>query len=159
LICVKPKKQVDMMPASRYFTYAAELLKANPPHITDQPMLDQLKKIGIVPGQSFDFDKADPAIKNALVSAREEAQELMAWTMPHLARVANYWSMLTNTMGVYGNYYLKRAIIAQIGFGANVPEDAIYPLNLGDEAGRPLDGGNKYTLHFDKGNTPPDVHR
>jgi hypothetical protein len=31
----------------------------------------------------------------------------------------------------------------------------IYPLNLGDEAGRPLDGASKYTIHFDKGTTPP----
>ena len=63
--------------------------------------------------------------------------------------------MNTDTMGVYGNYYLKRAIVSQLGLGANLPEDAIYPLNLGDEAGRPLDGANKYTLHFEKGATPP----
>jgi hypothetical protein len=150
-----PKKQVDTMPANRYFAYAAELLKVNPPHITDQPMVDQLKKIGIVPGQSFDFDKVDPAIQRALVSAREDAQELMVWSVPTLGRVANYWQMNTNTMGVYGNYYLKRAIIAQLGLGANVPEDAIYPFNMGDETGKPLDGTNKYTLHFTKGATPP----
>ena len=71
--------------------------------------------------------------------------------MPTLARVANGWSMNTDTMGVYGNYYLKRAIVAQLGLGANLPEDAIYPLNLGDETGKPLDGANKYMLHFDKG--------
>ena len=41
--------------------------------------------------------------------------------------------MNTDTMGVYGNYYLKRAIVAQLGLGANLPEDAIYPLNLADE--------------------------
>ena len=75
--------------------------------------------------------------------------------MPTLARVANHWSMNTDTMGVYGNYYLKRAIVAQLGLGANLPEDAIYPLNLGDQAGRPLDGANKYVLHFDKGALPP----
>src|SRR5262245_41348009 len=59
------------------------------------------------------------------------------------------WSKNTDTMGVYGNYYFKRAIVAQIGLGANFPEDAIYPINLADEA------GNKYLLHFDKGSTPP----
>jgi hypothetical protein len=37
----------------------------------------------------------------------------------------------------------------------NVPEDAIYPINLADETGKPLGGANKYTLHFDKGMTPP----
>jgi hypothetical protein len=52
------------------------------------------------------------------------------------------------------NYYLKRAIVAQVGLGTNLPEDAIYPLNLGDESGKPLDGANKYTLHFEKGETP-----
>ena len=46
-------------------------------------------------------------------------------------------------------------MVSQIGLGANLPEDAIYPLNLGDDTGKPLDGANKYTIHFDKGNTPP----
>jgi len=150
-----PKVQVDTMPAGKYFAYAAELLKVNPPHITDQPILAQLKKIGIEPGKTFDFDKADPAIQRGLASAAEEAQKLMAWKVPTLARVANGWQMNTDTMGVYGNYYLKRAIVAQVGLGANLPEDAIYPLNLGDETGKPLDGANKYTLHFDKGQMPP----
>ena len=114
-----------------------------------------MKRIGIEPGKSFDFDRLDPAVKKALESAPEDAQQLMAWKVPTLARVANGWSMNTDTMGVYGNYYLKRAIVAQLGLGANLPEDAIYPLNLFDDTGKPLDGANKYTLHFDKGATPP----
>jgi hypothetical protein len=150
-----PKEQVDKMPAAKFFAYAAELLAVNPPHATDQPIIAQLKKIGIEPGQSFDFEKADPAIRNGLMSATADAQKLMTWKVPTLAPVVNGWQMNTNTMGVYGNYYLKRAIIAQIGLGANLPEDAIYPLNLADDAGKPLDGAKKYALHFDKGATPP----
>jgi hypothetical protein len=79
----------------------------------------------------------------------------MQWKTPTLARVVNGWLMNTDTMGVYGNYYLKRAIVTQFGLGANLPEDAIYPSNLGDDSGKPLDGANKYTIHFDKGATPP----
>jgi len=150
-----PKVQVDTMAADKFFAYTAELLKVIPPHFTDQPIIAQLKRIGIEPGKSFDLAKADPAIRNALTSVPEDGQRLMAWKKPTLARVANDWSMNTDTMGVYGNYYLKRAIVAQLGLGANLPEDAIYPLNLGDETGKPLDGANKYTLHFDKGDTPP----
>ena len=151
-----PKTQVDTMSAGKFFAYAAELLKVNPPHITDQPIIAQLKKIGIEPGKSFDLDKAEPAVRNGLAKAPEEALQLMAWKVPTLARVVNSWSMNTDTMGVYGNYYLKRAIVTQLGLGANLPEDAIYPINLGDETGKPLDGtANKYTLHFDKGALPP----
>ncbi|SHH02766.1 DUF1254 domain-containing protein [Bradyrhizobium erythrophlei] len=150
-----PKIQVDTMPAAKYFAYAAELLKLHPPHITDQPIIAQMKLIGIEPGKSFDFDKLDPAVKKALESVPEAAQQLMKWKMPTLARVVNGWSMNTDTMGVYGNYYLKRAMVTQFGLGANLPEDAIYPLNLFDDTGKPLDGANKYTLHFERGATPP----
>jgi hypothetical protein len=114
-----------------------------------------MKKLGIEPGKSFDISKVDTAVRAALEAAPAEAQKLMAWKLPTLARVANGWSMNTDTMGVYGNYYLKRAIVTQQGLGANLPEDAIYPLNLADEAGKPLDGANRYAIHFDKGATPP----
>src|SRR4029077_13546218 len=118
-------------------------------------IIAQMKRIGIEPGKSFDFDKLDPAVKKGLESAPEEAQRLMTWKMATIARVANGWSMNTDTMGVYGNYYLKRAMVAQLGLGANLPEDAIYPLNLGDGTGKPLDGANKYTIHFEKATLPP----
>jgi hypothetical protein len=150
-----PKLQVDAMPGDQYFTYAAELLKVNRPHLTDEPIIDRMKKIGIEPGRAFDIGRVGPAIRAAIETAPSTAQTLMTWKMATLARVANNWSMNTDTMGVYGNYYLKRAIIAQQGLGANLPQDAIYPLNLGDQAGRPLDGANKYTIHFDKATLPP----
>lgn len=150
-----PKVQVDTMAAGAYFAYAAELLKLHPPHMTDEPIIAQMKRIGIEPGKSFDIAKLDPAVQRGLQGAPEAAQKLMAWKIPTLARVANGWSMNTDSMGVYGNYYLKRAIVAQVGLGANLPEDAIYPLNVGDDSGRPLDGANKYTITFEKGAAPP----
>src|SRR5262245_31823595 len=42
-----PKTQVDTMPAGKYFAYAAELLKVNPPHLTDEPILAQMKRLGL----------------------------------------------------------------------------------------------------------------
>jgi hypothetical protein len=150
-----PKMQVDTMPAGKFFAYAAELLKIHPPHATDQPIVALMKRIGIEPGKSFDMDKLDPIVKKALESVPEQARKLMEWKVPSLAKVVNGWSMNTDTMGVYGNYYLKRAIIAQLGLGANLPEDAVYPMNLGDETGKPLDGAHNYTMHFDKNSLPP----
>jgi hypothetical protein len=150
-----PKIQVDTMSAGNYFAYAAELLKVHPAHSTDQPILAQMKRIGIESGQPFNLSSLDPDIQAALQTVPEEAQALMKWKVETLARVVNGWSMNTDTMGVYGNYYLKRAIVAQVGLGANLPEDAIYPLNMGDANGKALEGANKYVLHFPKGATPP----
>jgi len=150
-----PKVQVDTMKAGQFFAYAAELLKLHPPHITDQPIIARLMRIGFEVGKGFDLDKAAPAIQKGLASAPEDAQKLMAWKIPTLARIANGWSMNTDTMGVYGNYYLKRAMVAQVGLGANLPEDAIYPLNLADDTGKPLDGASSYAIHFDKEQIPP----
>ena len=150
-----PKIQVDTMAARKFFAIGAEILKVQPPHITDEPILARMKRIGFEQGKSFDIDALDPTVKKTLESVPEDAQALMKWKTASLARVVNAWSMNTDTMGVYGNYYLKRAIVAQLGLGANLPEDAIYPLNIGDETGKPLDGANKYTIHLDKGVTPP----
>jgi hypothetical protein len=151
-----PKVQVDTMPGERYFEYAAELLKLHPPHITDEPIIARLRQIGFEVGQSFDFASAPAAVQKGLTDAPAAAQKLMAWKGPTLARVANGWLMNTDTMGVYGNYYLKRAMVAQLGLGANLPEDAVYPLNLADATGKPLDAATgNYTLHFAKDELPP----
>lgn len=150
-----PMTQVDTMPAEKYFSYAAEAMKVNPPHITDQPIVARMRQIGIEVGQPFDFSKADPAVKRALERAAPDALKAMRAKIPTIARVVNGWQMNTDTMGVYGNYYLKRAIVALVGLGANLPEDAVYPLNMGDSEGKPLNGANNYVLHFAKNEIPP----
>lgn len=151
----EPLTQVNTMPAARYFSYAAELMKVNPPHMTDWSTLARLRRIGIEPGASFDFDRASAAVKAGLQRGMTDGLKLMRDKVPTLARVVNGWSMSTDTMGVYGNYYLKRAIIAMIGLGANQPEDAIYPMCLCDADGKVLDGRNDYVLHFGKDELPP----
>ncbi len=79
----------------------------------------------------------------------------MKAAFPRLTRIVNGWQMNTDTMGVYGDFYLKRAIVAMVGLGANQPEDAIYPINIADAEGQPLDGEHDYVLHFEKAELPP----
>src|ERR1700731_2146703 len=68
-----PKTQVVTMPAAKFFAYAAEILKVQPPHITDEPILAQMRRIGIERGKSFDIGKLDPATKAALESVPKDA--------------------------------------------------------------------------------------
>lgn len=150
-----PLLQTNKMPAKAYFTYGAELMKINPPHVTDWSIVARMKRIGIEPGKSFEWNKLDPAVQEALTKAAPAGLKAMYAKLPTLAKVVDSWQMNTETMGVYGNYYLKRAIVAMVGLGANQQEDAIYPLNLGDADGKPLRGENNYILHFSKEQLPP----
>jgi len=150
-----PMLQVNAMSAGDYFAYGAKLMTVNPPHITDQPIVARMNRIGIVAGKSFDLGKAESAVKRALERVPADALTNFQAKIPTLGRVVNYWQLITDTMGVYGTYYLKRAIVAQIGLAANLPEDAVYPLNIGDADGKPLDGSNRYLLSFAKNEIPP----
>jgi hypothetical protein len=150
-----PLTQVNTMPAETYFAYGAELMKINPPHITDWSSIARFKRIGLVPGEAFDASKLAPEIRAALTTGTAAGLKLMQSKLPTLARVANGWQMNTDTMGVYGNYYLKRAIVAMVGLGANQPDDAIYPLAVHDADGKVLTGDQKYVLRFEKSELPP----
>ena len=150
-----PFDQIVSMKADRYFCYGAELMKLHPPHATDFSMLTRMKRIGIVAGESFDFDKASPEVQKALKRAGVDGLQLMKDTRPSIATIANGWQLLTSTMGVYGNYYMKRAIITLIGLGAIPPEEAFYPLNLTDADGQKTVGTNNYAIHFSKDELPP----
>ncbi|MFV2070263.1 MAG: DUF1254 domain-containing protein, partial [Pirellulales bacterium] len=117
-----PMLQVHNMPAVDFFAYGAELMKVNPPHMTDFDMLARLRRIGIEAGKSFDFAKADPIVKKVLRKAAQDALKVMQDKAKTIAPIVNGWQVSTDTMGVYGNAYLKRAIIAMVGLGANPPE-------------------------------------
>lgn len=150
-----PLEQVNKMSAETFFTYAAEIMKVNPPHLTDQAILARIQRIGIEPGKTFSFETLNANVKNGLKQASVEGLKQMTAKIPTLAPVMNGWSMNITTMGVYGNDYLKRAIVAMVGLGANQPEDAIYPFNIADSTGRVLQGTNQYVLKFKKSELPP----
>ena len=148
----EPLRQVNGMPPVDYFKYGAEVMKSNPPHVTDWSIVARMKRIGLEPGKSFDASKAGADV---LVKGAADGMKLMHEKAPTIARRVNGWQMNTDTMGVYGNYYLKRAIVAMGGLGAVQPEDAIYPFNVSDADGKPVMGENRYVLHFGKDELPP----
>lgn len=151
----EPLHQVNAMSAVDFFTLGAELLATHPPHITDFSLVERARHIGVVPGQSFDPSTLDAATMSALQSVPADVVRHLEAMMPTMARVANGWVMNTDSMGVYGNFYLKRAIVTMAGLGANQAEDAIYPLQMVADDGHPADGSKNYVVHFAAGALPP----
>ena len=148
----EPLRQINVLPAVEYFKYGAELMKENPPHLTDWSIIARMKRIGLEPGKSLDGSKVNADV---LVRGAAAGLKLMHDKTSTIARVTNGWQMNTDTMGVYGNYYLKRAIVAMVGLGANQVEDAIYPINICDANGEPVAAENRYVLHFNQEELPP----
>ncbi|OHC26614.1 MAG: hypothetical protein A2Y50_12440 [Pseudomonadales bacterium RIFCSPLOWO2_12_59_9] len=151
----EPLRQVNSMSAAEFFSRAAELLKVNPPQATDWSILERMRRIGLVVGQPFDLTKAEPQLRAALEQAPLTSLQLFKASLPSMGQVRNGWMVSTNSMGVYGNYYLKRAVVTLAGLGAIPVEDAIYPLNLADASGQPMTGEHRYQLHFAKEQLPP----
>jgi hypothetical protein len=150
-----PLEQVNGMSAEAFFDYALGLGRLYPPHPTDWSLTAQMRRLGLTPGARF--ADLDPDVRSALHDVPGAAMQAMQQAFPRLAKVVNGWQMNIDTMGVYGNFYVKRAVVAMVGLGANSPEDAVYPILLADADGSPLAGDNDYVLHFDKTELPP-VH-
>jgi hypothetical protein len=150
-----PSEQICKMPPLQFFTYAAELLKTNSPHLTDQPIVARMKRLGFAVGRSLNGEISDPLVRRALEKGATEGLNAMRAGVEAMGRLVNGWQIRTTSMGVYGTNYLQRAIIAMGGLGANLPEDAVYPTLVGDSEGNPVDGANRYLLHFDQKDLPP----
>ena len=148
-----PPVQVANMDAEAYFELFATLLKDNPPHEIDWNIVAQLQQIGLTPGEEFEFSELPQATQDALKKAVVDAQKIIA---THSAgESVNGWNIARAMMGSYGAAYTQRAYVALIGLGANLPEDAVYPMSAADRGGKPYDGRNRYTIHFDSDELPP----
>jgi hypothetical protein len=150
-----PLRQVFGLDAAGFFGEAGELLKENAPHATDHPILARMARLGLVAGETFDLAAIAPAARAALEAAVPTAIGRITARQQKLATPVDGWISLTESMGVWGTDYLRRACVDLIGLGANLPEDAIYPVSYVDGDGEPYDGSNRYVLHFDAGALPP----
>jgi hypothetical protein len=150
-----PTVQVNRMSGAQFYAYAAEVLKTQPPHLTDWSILARLRRLGLEPGRSFVAADTPPLVQAAVDAAPSTGLQQMQVAVANMARVSNGWQMNVDTMGVYGNNYLKRAAVALVGLGANQCEDTVHPMNHTADDGQALDGSSRYVCHFRKEDLPP----
>lgn len=147
-------RQVNGMDAPTYFRTLAALLNDNPPSKADSLVVEEMGKIGLVPGQEWNMTKLDPVVAKGLQDVPRAAQAKMLSFGRGAIRVANGWRIVPSA-GVYGTNYLLRAYVNALGLGWNRSEDAVYPLTFADASGSLLDGTNRYVVRFPKGELPP----
>ncbi|MFZ0513544.1 MAG: DUF1254 domain-containing protein [Candidatus Nitrosopolaris sp.] len=124
----------------------------NPLNPPDPGLVTKLASIGIGPGKSPSTE-ANATIKAALQTGITEGQKMINAEVANAGINVNGW--LYAITGVYGTDYLSRAAITQLGLGANIAQEALYPATFTDSQGKSLTGANNYTIHFNPGQTPP----
>ena len=147
------REQVNALDAKAFFNRLAMLMKDNPPSRRDSVLVARMASIGIVAGKPFDESKLGRQAKAILSDLPKRAQQRILAVSRDMDPV-NGWLYATN-LGRYGKNYDLRAYTAYVGLGANLPQDAIYPIANVDGLGLSLDGLRNYVLHFDKGAQPP----
>jgi hypothetical protein len=152
-----PEAEVIKLNAKKFYTIFAKALKLNPPANIDSDILKDLKRIGIEQGKDFDQEKVPQEIMNYLNVAMKKAINLINGKINSIGKIVNGWDIALD-IGKYGKDYLKRAIVAKIGIGANLPEDAVYPTAFKDSLGNILNGKKNYVIHFDKDDLPPTTN-
>lgn len=108
----------------------------------------------------LDALKSNPELRKAAVDeARKADTELIAPLFQFRnfgLELRHHWTTTTNT-AAFGVDYFTRTAVAKSNIFVNAPNETKYFYQDLDEAGTRLNGANRYTLTFAKGQTPP-VH-
>ncbi len=150
-----PLIQVTKLDGVAMLKRLADLMAKYPPHANDYPILLRLRALGFEPGKPFDATRLGAEAIAIIDKAAKDTLDEMQVEMRKSGDQVNGWNIGRDNLGTYGTWYLRRAIVALGGLGANLVEDAVYPTAFVDGEGKPLSGTNRYVLHFDKGETPP----
>ena len=140
---------VNSMSALEFFGNATQLMVDNKPTADDAPFMadvwpvvEESSEATLMAGA----EKAGTLLQCQALNLTEWTEEyrLLRWPIPR----PRSWLGISGSVGTYGTDYPVRAVIADVGLGANLPEDAVYFV-------KPfLFGGCNYTLTL---SPPPPV--
>jgi len=150
---------IEMKPNSAFFKEFGTVMAAQPPVAADAPTITRLARYGI--GAGLDPNKTQSkAVLAELVTGAKTAAKTITAAVDKEAKASikkrNGWVLFDN-VGNYGTDYLTRALIAEVGVGANRPEESIYPGASHTSSGSLMNcgSGRVYKIHFKPGQTPP----
>jgi hypothetical protein len=137
---------------TNFFDYLDFALQFAPAQANETDIRDQLARIGIGPGKTFDFKTLSLEDKAEVALGMKEGQRKVDDTVASAGKNINGWriSGLPGDSAHYNGNWLNRAAAAQAGIYGNDPEEATYPFTRTDSDSQPLDGSkHNYTLTFE----------
>jgi hypothetical protein len=117
----------------------------------------------VLTSDTFQHFEISQAIQDAAPGAQHEIMQALSSDALASFKRVNNWQYSTQ-LGSYTDTtptgYLTRAATTAFGLGANLPEDAIYPVAQADGDGNPLscaEAGSRYGIHFETAAQLPPV--
>jgi len=126
------------------------VLEEAPPPGDDEPLLEQLRRIGIGTKEPFEPDLLPEWQKKVLQEAEIIARANIAEQAGKYTPLGKGWVFDGEHVGRFGTDYLTRAATTLTGLGVLNVEEAFYPFVTVDIEGRPLKGGHNYRLSFNR---------
>lgn len=133
------------------------LLQFCPPVPSEVDLRSRFAQIGIEAGQDFAADTLAPEVKEAMTQGIADAWAEFAALKKQVDAGQVTAGDLFGTRDYLQNNYLYRMAGAVLGIFGNSKQEAMYPFYTVDAEGQPLNGANRYTLHFAADHLPP-VH-
>ena len=151
----QPLTPVTQKTSLEFFTLLNFYLQFCPTHPSEKALMDRFAKIGVGAGQTFDASKLSPETKKAIEAGMADAWAEFTDLVGRINKGEVTSGDAFGTREYLKNNYLYRLAAAVIGIYGLSKEEAIYPTYFVDGDGQKLDGANRYTLRFNKGQLPP----
>ena len=146
-----PVAQIRALSTHSFFDRLMQLMVDNPPKADDAPLLNRIALAGLKPGQTVDLSGVD----GLSFSLGRWLANLKIKSVLNNKDSDGTWRTPPLNLGHYGTDYNTRAVVAMVGLGANLPEDALYPNTASDHQGKALNGKHRYQIHFEANQLPP----
>ncbi len=141
-------------PWQNFFAEANRLIRRNPPPATDIDILRRIAPLGIGPDSVFDPSRLTPEQGEAIADGLRICADRMARIQASMGRGGAGWVPPRRNLGVYGQDYFLRAVVAVGGLAALPLEEASY-FRSGGVNGEPFVGTRTWRLHFPADHMPP----
>ncbi len=153
---MKPLTPNEQKTSPKFFNELNFILQFCPVDPSETELRARFAKVGIEAGKPFDPDALAPEIRKAVEAGMADAwaafKEFKETEIDTGKRTSA--DSFGSREALHGNY-LDRMSGAVLGIYGNSKDEAIYPAYFVDADRKPLEGANRYTIHFAPGELPP----
>ncbi len=152
----KPLSVADQKTSPAFFGLLNFVLRFCPTHPSEVALRERFARLGVGPGEDFDFASMSPELQAAVVAGMADAWGVLQGVTKEMDAGRVTSADLFGTREHLKNNYAYRFAGAVIGIYANSAAEAVYPFIRTDSKGQALDAAKaRYTLRFAPGQLPP----